>query len=216
MVAEGWDAVPEGIHHWRATYVESLVAVGRLDDAAGVAEALTAAAAAVPGDESVAADAARARGIAAAARGDTAAADDAFAAGLELDPDRSRPFERALLELAAGAHQRRTGRRRAAAELLTRASDRLDALGAVPWHDRVAREIERCGLHPKRRSEAHDPELTAQERLVAHLVAGGRTNREVASELVISIKTVEHHLSRVYTKLGLRSRTELAARMAPG
>ena len=216
MVAEGWDAVPEGIHHWRATYVESLVAVGRLDDAAGVAEALTAAAAAVPGDESVAADAARARGIAAAARGDTAAADDAFAAGLELDPDRSRPFERALLELAAGAHQRRTGRRRAAAELLARAGERLDALGAVPWYDRAAREIERCGLHPKRRSEAHDPELTAQERLVAHLVAGGRTNREVASELVISIKTVEHHLSRVYTKLGLRSRTELAARMAPG
>jgi DNA-binding NarL/FixJ family response regulator len=47
-------------------------------------------------------------------------------------------------------------------------------------------------------------------------VATGLTNREVASELVISAKTVEHHLSRVYAKLGLRSRTELAAHLAPG
>jgi DNA-binding NarL/FixJ family response regulator len=214
IVAEGWDAVPEGVHHWRATYVESLASVGRLDDALAAAEALAGAAAQVPGDVSVAADLARARAVVASAQGDPLAADEAFAAGLALDPDLTRPFGRALLELAAGAHQRRTGRRRAAADLLAQASDRLDALGAVPWYDRAAREIERCGLNPKRRSEAHEPELTAQERLVAHLVAGGRTNREVASELIISVKTVEHHLSRVYTKLGLRSRTELAARLS--
>ena len=55
-------------------------------------------------------------------------------------------------------------------------------------------------------------DLTAQERAVATLVAGGRTNREVADQLIISVKTVEHHLSRAYAKLGVRSRTELAAR----
>ena len=51
---------------------------------------------------------------------------------------------------------------------------------------------------------------------MAHLVAGGRTNREVAAELVITTKTVEHHLGRIYGKLGLRSRSELAARLAVG
>jgi DNA-binding NarL/FixJ family response regulator len=50
--------------------------------------------------------------------------------------------------------------------------------------------------------------------MVAHLVAGGATNREVATELVLSVKTIEHHLGRIYRKLGIRSRTELAALLA--
>jgi DNA-binding CsgD family transcriptional regulator len=93
-------------------------------------------------------------------------------------------------------------------------------MGAAPWATRCARELDACGLRPRRRTRgtplAGDAALTAQERLVAHLVAGGRTNREVAAELVITTKTVEHHLGRVYAKLGLRSRSELAARLAVG
>ena len=143
------------------------------------------------------------------------AADAAFSAGLALDAEASRPFERARLELAAAAHQRRTGRRRAAADLLAHAADTFEALGAAPWVERTAHEVERCGLRPRDRSTARDADLTAQERLVANLVATGLTNREVAAELVISAKTVEHHLGRVYAKLGLRSRTELAAHLAP-
>ena len=214
MVAEEWFGVPEGVHHWQATYVEALVAQGRVGDAAAAAGRLADEAARAPGDLSVAAESARASGLVAAARGDHQAADAAFAAGLALDPVASRPFERARLELAAGAHNRRLGRRRAAAELLARAGDRLGDLGASPWLEWCRREIERCGLRPRQRSAAPDIELTAQERLVARLVATGLTNREVAAELVISAKTVEHHLSRVYAKLGLRSRTELAAHLA--
>jgi DNA-binding CsgD family transcriptional regulator len=215
LVAEGWDAVPEAIHRWRAGYVESLLVVGRVDDAGSAVAELADESARRPSDLALAADLARARGAVAVARGDHDAADAAFEAGLAVAAGVGRPFERGRLELAAAAHQRRTGRRRAAAELLAVAGDRFEALGATPWADLCAREVERCGLRPRSRSEARDADLTAQERLVARLVSTGLTNREVAAELVISAKTVEHHLGRVYTKLGLRSRTELAAHMAP-
>ena len=215
IVASGGDAIPEGVHRWRASYAESLLAVGRADDAAEVVAALAAEVARVPGDVSLEAEHARAAGVLAATAGDRDGADAAFAAGLALDATTSRPFERARLELAAAAHQRRSGRRRAAADLLALAGDRFDALGATPWVERCAHEVERCGLRPRDRATARDADLTAQERMVARLVATGLTNRQVAAELVISAKTVEHHLGRVYAKLGLRSRTELAAHLAP-
>jgi DNA-binding CsgD family transcriptional regulator len=219
LVAEGLATLPEGIHHWRATYVEALLALGRLDDARRTADELGRLAESGT-DVSLAADAARAAGAVAAADGRAEEAARMFAAGLELDPVASRPFERARLELAAGAHLRRSGHRREAAAVLTEAARRLDAMGAAPWAKRCARELDACGLRPRRRTPgaplAGDAALTAQERLVAHLVAGGRTNREVAAELVITTKTVEHHLGRIYAKLGLRSRSELAARLAVG
>src|SRR5690606_697350 len=124
----------------------------------------------------------------------------AFAAGLALDAASSRPFARGRLELAAGANLRRAGKRRAAADLLVPAAARLEELGAAPWALRCAREAEGCGLKPRPRTAGRDRgrDLTAQERLVARLAAGGLTNREVGAELVISAKTVEHHLGRVY------------------
>jgi DNA-binding CsgD family transcriptional regulator len=208
ILDDGWGALPEGIHHWRAAYAEALIAVGRVDDAAGAAKAL-AHAAATDGDAAVATDAARALGAVATARRREDEADAAFARGLSLDPARSRPFPRARLELAAGGHLRRTGRRRDAAELLATAADRLAALGAGPWAERCRGEMTALGLRPRKRSGPPTGELTAQEGRVADLVASGLSNREVAAELLISTKTVEHHLGRVYAKLGLRSRTEL-------
>jgi DNA-binding CsgD family transcriptional regulator len=214
MAHEPWADVPEGVHHWRASYVESLIALDRLDDAARVAADL-AAEAAGSGDESVGADAARACGaVAAAARRDDEAT-AAFARGLALDAARSRPFERARLELAAGAHLRRTGRRRAAADLLGTAAERLRALGAGPWADRCGHELDACGLRPRRR-DGPSGGLTAREELVARVVARGLPNREVAAELGISVKTVEHHLGRIYAKLGVQSRTQLVVLLAGG
>lgn len=217
LMAEGFDGLPEGIHHWRATYVESLLALDRLDDATQVAGQL-ADHAARHVDVSVQAESARAQGLVAAARGDREAAAAAFAAGLALDAASSRPFARGRLELAAGANLRRAGKRRAAADLLVQAAARLEELGAAPWALRCAREAEGCGLKPRPRTAGRDRgrDLTAQERLVARLAAGGLTNREVGAELVISAKTVEHHLGRVYAKLGVRSRTELAAHLLGG
>ena len=214
MAHEAWGDVPEGVHHWRAAYAESLVALERVDDATRVAAELEAEARSAD-DVSVAADAARARGVTASAdrRDDAAAA--AFARGLALDETRSRPFERARLELAAGAHLRRTGQRRAAADLLGTAAQRLTSLGAAPWVDRCRHELEACGLRPRRR-DGRPPELTARERLVAGVVARGRSNREVAAELGISVKTVEHHLGRIYAKVGVRSRAQLVVHLADG
>jgi DNA-binding NarL/FixJ family response regulator len=104
---------------------------------------------------------------------------------------------------------RRARRRRAAREALEQACEELERLGATRWLDRARAELARLGGRPP-----SDGELTASESRVAALVAQGRTNREVAAELVVSEKTVESHLSHVYRKLGLRSRAELAHRYA--
>ncbi len=232
LVADGFGTFPEGIHHWRALYVEALVAVGRLDDAAAVADDLGATARGRSGadnnradgpaegveDASVAADAALAAGLVAAAQGRRESAALAFEQGLTLDAEASRPYPRACLELAAGANLRRMRDREGAAVLLKQAAERFEAIGSAPRAARCERELEACGLAPRRRQgeRGRGFELTPRERVVARLVAGGHTNREVAAELVISAKTVEHHLGRIYAKLGLRSRTELAARLARG
>jgi DNA-binding CsgD family transcriptional regulator len=81
-------------------------------------------------------------------------------------------------------------------------------LGAPSWADEARLELERVGL----RHRAPD-ELTATERQVARLAAGGMTNREVAKAAFMSPKTVEANLARVYRKLAIRSRAELGARM---
>jgi DNA-binding CsgD family transcriptional regulator len=77
-------------------------------------------------------------------------------------------------------------------------------MGAADWARKARAELGHIG--GRTRSDG----LTAAERRVAALVASGRTNREVAAELFLGERTVESHLSRVYTKLGVRSRTELA------
>src|SRR5690606_32139642 len=115
-------------------------------------------------------------------------------------------------ELVTAGHLRRSGQRAAAAELLARAVERLRRAGARLWLERCERELAACGLNPMKRSR-HDAAaaLTPQERIVARLAAEGHTNREVAEELYISVKTVEHHLSRVYAKLGVQGRVQMAA-----
>ena len=214
LVALGTDQLPDWVQRRRPAYAESLAAVGRLDEAGGQLAALEAEVA-TNGDISLAAEAARARAAWCLAAGDRAEALAALERGLALDEQLSRPFERARLELATGALRRRIGERRVATAHLQAAVVRLRSLGAVPWVERCERELAACGLQPTRRD---DPgarlDLTPQERLVAHLATTGRTNREIAAELVLSVKTIEFHLGRIYRKLGVRSRTELAARTA--
>lgn len=212
MVTRGWEALPEGVHHWRATYAAALAVVGRLDDADRAITGLRRDAAG--GDASLATDAARAGAALSAARGDLADVEKCFAAGLEIDEVQARPFERARLELAAGRHRRRNRRRSAAVESLEQAVQRFASMGARVWTERCERELEASGLRPRRRSVTTPHEaLTSRERSVAQLVVAGRTNREAATALIVSVKTIEHHLARIYSKLGVRSRTELAGRL---
>lgn len=199
-------ATDERLVPWRATYVEGLAATGQQDRAAAVLEAL-AGNARTPAVE---ADLARARAALAVA-GETPDLEPAEAAARALDPSEVGPFGMARLELVLGQARRRHGERRRAAAWLESARSRFLSLGAEPWLAVAEREIEACGLRPARRRPSGNRELTPTERMVAELVMRGMTNREVARELVISAKTVEHHLSHIYAKVGAKSRSELPA-----
>jgi DNA-binding CsgD family transcriptional regulator len=122
------------------------------------------------------------------------------------------PYEQALIELSLGQVLRRSGERRAAATTLLAAHRRLSELGAQPALQRCETELGACGLAPAARKTRDYTTLTPQELAVARLVVSGMTNREVSEQLMLSTKTVEFHLSHVYAKLGVRTRSELRAR----
>ena len=99
--------------------------------------------------------------------------------------------------------------KRMAAATLGEALELFEGLPAPLWAKRTSRELARIGGR-----RVDDSTLTETERRVVVLVAAGRSNAEVARELILSTKTVEWNLSKVYRKLGVRSRAELAARVA--
>jgi DNA-binding CsgD family transcriptional regulator len=207
------DAVDEpGFWSWADLYAEALVATGAVAEA----DALL-----VPHEERAAqrgrltavARLARARGRVEAAAGRPNGADAAFERALAAAGELAYPFERAKVELAAGQFLRRSGRRRRAVDLLGAAHETFTSLGAQPWADRCATELAGSGLRPASRRHHDHAALTSQELVVARLAAAGRTNREIAGELVVSVKTVEYHLRNVFQKLGISRRRELAARL---
>jgi DNA-binding CsgD family transcriptional regulator len=151
----------------------------------------------------------RMRGMLAAARGDTQGAVAALEDALAIEAASTFPFERARSLLALGTAQRQARERRAARETLQQAAAAFDALGATPWTLRARDELQRVSG----RRATHDA-LTDAERRVAALAAAGHRNKEIAARLVVEVSTVEAHLSRVYSKLGVRSRTELASQAA--
>lgn len=204
-----------GFWPWQDLYGDALISAGRLDEAAEFLaphEEL----AAVRGRASMIASLARVRGRLEAAQGRLPAAEAAFQRGLAEVERLPLPFQRALVELAYGQVLRRAGQRRAASERLQAARDRLVGLRARPYLERCERELTACGLTPGKRSAFDPSRLTAQELAVARLVAAGMSNRQVASELFVSIKTVQFHLTHIYAKLGVGSRVELATRFRDG
>jgi DNA-binding NarL/FixJ family response regulator len=186
--------------------VEALVGLGDVDRAAAVSAKLAERAAAT-GLPSVVAGGARSSALVAAARGDLAAAEAAAREALAAHARLDEPFERARTLLVLGAIERRAKRKREAREVLAQAEATLESLGARLWQDKVHAELERTGLR-----HATDA-LTPTEQRVAELAARGATNKEIGSALFMSVKTVEANLSRVYGKLSVRSRTELANRL---
>ena len=153
---------------------------------------------------------ARIRGLIAAAEGDLVAASDALAAARSYEDSGAWPFERARTLLALGRLRRRQRQKGEARECFEQALAIFDALPAPLWSELVSTELGRLGL---RRSTTR--QMTESERRVAKLAASGFTNREVAAKLFMSPKTVEAHLARAYRKLGIHSRAELGARLAP-
>jgi DNA-binding CsgD family transcriptional regulator len=189
---------------------EMLVLRGRLDEAEDVLQQLGAQAAALQHRWATPV-ALRCRALLLLAREQAdEAADAAERAAGELE-ELGFPLDAARAHLVAGMARRRAGQRLLAAEALGCAVEIFTGLGAPIWLDRAEAELRRARPRPRR-----DRELTNAERRVAGLVVEGRTNREVAAELFVTNATVEAHLTRIYRKLGVRSRTELARAVTEG
>ncbi len=149
--------------------------------------------------------AARYRGLLAAADGDFQTAFASLDRALKEHERLPMPFELGRTMLVLGTIRRRAKQKRPAREALEEALAIFERLGAPLWADKARAELARIG---GRRSAAG--QLTEAETRVAKLAAAGRTNREIADALFMSVRTVEGHLSHAYAKLGVRSRTELA------
>ena len=189
--------------------IEALIALGRLDAAGEVLEHLTGRGQRA-GNPNAVGIAHRCAGLLAAARGDIPAAIGAMDAALEDHAQRRLPFELGRTLLETGTLQRRLKRKGDAKRSLELALATLEPLGASLWSARARDELGRIGL---RRSAGGDGLTPAQQR-VAELVAAGKTNREIAAELFMSLRTVESHLTVVYRRYGVRSRAQLVAAMS--
>jgi DNA-binding CsgD family transcriptional regulator len=189
--------------------IEALTAVGEVDRAGSFADELERRAVALGAPWALALGQ-RCAGVVAEARGDREGAIVAFERALANHARQSRPPEQARTELALGSALRRAGRKRAARETLERSAHVFEAIGARVWAQRARHELARIGGRPAPAGDA----LSATEASITELVRLGRTNREIAGELHLSPKTVEWNLSKIYRKLGVRSRTELAATLA--
>ena len=133
---------------------------------------------------------------------------------LRLFADAELPLEHARTRLLYGEHLRRSRRRADARPHLRAALGTFERLGAQPWAERARGELRATGESARRREASTIDQLTPQELQIARFVSEGASNREVAAKLFISPRTVEYHLRKVFTKLGITSRAELA-RMLP-
>lgn len=220
-----------GLVTWMPDEVEALARAGRTEAAEATLERFRRRAAAGGAWGPAAVE--RCSGLLAPA----ADADAHFARALELHAGDGQPFEAARTALLWGERLRRDRRRARARAPLTRALGVFRTLGAAPWQARAERELLAAGgelpraavaegaagtgpraavaaqtgavERPAPSREAID-ELTPAELRVGLMVAGGHRNREVAAALFLSTKTVERHLTAIYRKLDVRSRTELA------
>ena len=192
-----------------AETVEVLAALGRTDEARTRLEPFANLAEALSGDWAIA-RAAHCRGLILAAEGDLEAAEQEAADAAELSEANGWPLPLGRALLALGTVQRRRQHKAAARASLERAAAVLGEAGARIWCERAQHELARIG---GRRSPAGD-RLSATESRIVELVATGCSNKQVAATLHVSPKTVEWNLSKIYRKLDVRSRTELAARIA--
>ena len=205
------DVLPAYRPRAAADLVEAQLALG---DVAAAEDALAhgEAAAARAGTAWAAAVTGVARAAVLLARG--SAREAVLAAAAAREAASAAPLTSELARLAEGRALAAAGERRAAVDVLLAAEFAFDGFGALRRRDEAVRELRRLGhrvLRPARDGTAGPlAPLTPREREIAELVAAGRTNREVAAQLVLSSRTIEAHLRNIYGKLDVRSRVELA------
>ncbi|MEO8246025.1 MAG: AAA family ATPase [Chloroflexota bacterium] len=202
----GWGE--PSVRWWSDDHAELLLERGRIDDAVRILDVWEADATRV-GREWVLAHVARCRGLVAAARGDVARAASLLQQAVAQHDEVGDPFGRARALLALGIVRRRARQKRPARDVIRAALSGFEQLGAATWVERARHELASIGGRTRQEG------LTAAEHRVAELVAEGRTNREVAAALFLGERTVASHLTHIYAKLGVRSRTELARKVQP-
>ena len=141
---------------------------------------------------------------------------EAFEEALHLLRQTSAGPQIARAHLLYGEWLRRQRRRREARDQLRTAHEMFEAFHLDAFADRARVELRATGEHAQRRQAGHPEELTPQEARIAGLVSRGEANRDIATQLFISPSTVEYHLHKVFRKLGVTSRTQLARRVIDG
>jgi DNA-binding CsgD family transcriptional regulator len=141
-------------------------------------------------------------------------ADEAFREAIAAAPAMP-PLQRARTQLLYGEWLRRERRRTDARGHLRNALEMFRTIGAAPWAERAEAELRATGETARKRDVAAVEQLTPQELQIAGLVTEGLTNKEIAAQLYLSPRTVDYHLRKVFTKLGIASRTELVRHGLP-
>jgi DNA-binding CsgD family transcriptional regulator len=200
----GWILLPL----WSSD-IEALIALDRLDEAQQVLDDLLERALPYPNPHGVAI-AKRCEGLLLAARGELAGAIETMDAALAQHAQRPVPLEIGRTLLEKGSIERRAKRKTAAKRTLEQALATLEPLDAAIWVARARDELGRIGMRHAAKAEG----LTPAQQRVAELAAGGATNREIAHTLYMSERTVESHLTKVYSQLEIRSRAQLATALA--
>jgi DNA-binding CsgD family transcriptional regulator len=202
-----------GVCNWRAFEADALVGLGRLGDAERALDEFDSV---VPhgGLGSAVLALARCRGNLAAAMGDETGAEQAFSHARSITTMAPMPFEVALLNLDDGRRLCGFGHGPVAVARLEEAHKAFSHLGADPFVQACATELAHLHVTAAAQGPAALLGLSRAELAVARLVATGLTNREVASQLYVSVKTVEYHLRNSYIKLDITSRRALAALLA--
>jgi ATP/maltotriose-dependent transcriptional regulator MalT len=219
LLAAGGEELPRIPDGWRANYFELLtrcwLATGATDQAeqsAARAES-TARRVSLPLADSMAHRAAAA--VALAAGDPDAAAERALAAVAAAEAIDAR-VDAGVARTLAGRALAAAGRRDRALDELEHAAAQLDACGALRYRSQAEHELRKLGRNPYRRTSAKNATgvgvetLTAREAEIARLVAERRTNPEVASELFLSVKTIETHMRNIFRKLEVTSRLDVA------
>jgi ATP/maltotriose-dependent transcriptional regulator MalT len=197
-----------GVFNWRSSEVDALIGLGRFADAE-VALHEFEEAMPEPNPPSATLALARCQGNLASASGDQSRAEAAFARGHAIAEVTPIPLEQALLHLDDGRRLRSTGKHPEAVTMLETAHRLFSDLGADPYVRRCAEDLELMEVSATAQSPAATLGLSRAEMAVARLVASGLTNRQVAGELYVSVKTVEYHLRNCFIKLDIASRREL-------
>jgi DNA-binding CsgD family transcriptional regulator len=202
-----------GIFNWRAMEAEALIGLGRLNDAE---RALDEFEVSIPqsGLPSAMFMLTRCQANLAVARGQASSAEALFVRAHSMEKEVAMPFEHALLGLADGRRLRLAEEPVSAVAALEGAHHLFSDLGADPFVQTCATELAALQVSAATESPAALLGLSRAELAVARLVATGLTNREVASQLFVSVKTVEYHLRNIYIKLDISSRRALAALVA--